>query len=175
VRRLLAAIVVLAVAIGAVYWFAFRDSTVVARVHVPILTSTIGSGSEAVGVSSTGQIVRFLPVPEEPPLPTLPLAEVPKGGRLAGHPLEQALVLGAAPAALRPYVERSYYGESGVDVLLTSGIELKFGDDSQASRKWHAAAAVLADPSITALDYVDLHAPDRPSWGGSGHTLPPLP
>ena len=73
--------------------------------------------------------------------------------------LEQARVLGAAPAALRPYLASSYYGESGVDVELTSGIELRFGEPRRAARKWKAAAAVLADPSITALDYVDLHAP----------------
>ena len=82
--------------------------------------------------------------------------------------LEQVRVLGAAPAALRPYVEGSYYGESGVDVNLTSGIELRFGDSTQVARKWRAAAAVLADPSVTALDYVDLHAPaharDRWLW-----------
>ncbi len=89
--------------------------------------------------------------------------------------LEQARVLGAAPATLRPFLSRSYYGESGVDVETTSGIELRFGDDSQAKRKWKAAAAVLADPSIEALDYVDLHAPARPAIGGSGHTLPPAP
>jgi hypothetical protein len=156
----------------AIYWFAVRDSTVVARVHVPILTSKIETETEVVGVSSTGQIVRFLPVSEDRPLPRLPLTEVPKGHRLAGHPLEQARVLGGTPPTLRPYVERSYYGESGVDVLLTSGIELRFGDDTQVARKWKAAAAVLADPSITALDYVDLHAPGRPSYGGTGHTLP---
>ena len=80
----------------------------------------------------------------------------------------------AAPATLRPYIERSYYGESGVDVELRSGIELRFGDASQAVTKWEAAAAVLADPSIEALDYVDLHAPRRPARGGSGHTLPPI-
>jgi hypothetical protein len=175
VRRWLGGLVLVAVAVAAIYWFVFRDTTVVARIHVPVLTAAIDSGEEVTGVSSTGAIVRFLPVPEDPPLPRLPLAEVPKGARLAGHPLEQALVLGAAPGALRPYVERSYYGESGVDVILTSGIELKFGDASQAARKWRAAAAVLADPSITALDYVDLHAPNHPSTGGTGHTLPSLP
>ena len=174
-RRLLAAILVVVVAAAAVYWFVFRDSTVVARVHVPILTSAIDTGEEVVGVSSTGEVVRVLPVPEDRPLPRLPLTAVPKGARLAGHPLEQALVLGAAPGALRPYVERSYYGESGVDVLLTSGIELKFGDASQAARKWRAAAAVLADPSISSLDYVDLHAPNHPSVGGEGRTLPAPP
>jgi hypothetical protein len=62
-----------------------------------------------------------------------------------------------------------------VDVELTTGIELHFGDASQAARKWRAAAAVLADPSVTALDYVDLQAPSRPSWGGAEHELPPLP
>jgi hypothetical protein len=159
-------------AIVAVYWFAIRDSTVVARVHVPIITSTIGTGSEAVAVSSTGEVVRFMPVPENVELPHLPLTEVPKGHRLTGHPLEQARVLGAAPPALQPYIERSYYGESGVDVVLSSGIELHFGDDSQAARKWRAAAAVLADPTIVALDYVDLLAPGRPAIYGSGHTLP---
>jgi hypothetical protein len=101
--------------------------------------------------------------------------EAPKSGRLAGPMLEQARVLGAAPDGLRPYLANSYYGESGVDVETTSGIELRFGDASQAQLKWKAAAAVLADPSIEALDYVDLHAPTRPAIGGSGHTLPPAP
>jgi hypothetical protein len=173
VRRGLAALALVLVAIAAVYWLLIRDQTVEAHLHVPELTATIGSGEDAVGVSSEGKIVTFFPVPEEPPLPRLPLDEVPKSGHLAGPVLEQAKVLGAAPAPLRPYVERSYYGESGVDVDLTSGIELRFGDASQAQLKWKAAAAILADPSITALDYVDLHAPRRPTYEGEGHLLPP--
>jgi hypothetical protein len=60
-------------------------------------------------------------------------------------------------------------------VKLRSGIELRFGDASQAALKWKAAAAVLADPTIEALDYVDLNAPAHPAIGGSGHTLPPAP
>ena len=84
-------------------------------------------------------------------------------------------VLAAVPDQLRPYVESSYFGESGVDVMLTTGIELRFGDASQARRKWKAAAAVLADPSVTALDYVDLHAPNRAAYEGSEHELPPAP
>ena len=174
-RRWLAAIALVVVAAAAGYWFLLRDTTVTAKVEVPELASTIGSGEGAVGVSTEGEVVPFLPVPAEPPLPTLPIEQVPKSGRLAGPVLEQAKVLGAAPVALRPYVERSYYGKSGVDVVLTTGIELRFGDDSQAKRKWAAAAAILADPSITALDYVDLHAPRHPSTGGSEHSLPPAP
>ena len=89
--------------------------------------------------------------------------------------LEQARVLGAAPEALRPYLASSYYGESGVDVETTAGIELRFGDATQAKRKWKAAAAILADPEIEALDYVNVLAPARPTYAGSGHTLPPVP
>jgi hypothetical protein len=86
--------------------------------------------------------------------------------------LEQARVLGAAPEALRPCIEGSYYGESGVDVELRSGIEVRFGDATRAVEKWRAAVALLASPSVTTLDYVNVVSPSRPSTGGSGHTLP---
>jgi len=174
VRLVAAAVAVLVVGI-AIYWFAIRQDTAEPTVFVPRLAAQIGEGEEAVGVAANGAIVRWLPLPEEPPLPQLPLEEPPKGGHLRGPALEQARVLGAVPDELRPYVASSYYGESGVDVELTTGIELHFGDASQAARKWRAAAAVLADPSVTALDYVDLQAPSRPSWGGTEHELPPLP
>jgi cell division septal protein FtsQ len=72
-------------------------------------------------------------------------------------------------------VWRSFYGKSGIDVELRSGVELRFGDASRAAEKWRAAATVLADPAITALDYVDLQAPQRPAVYGSGHALPPVP
>lgn len=173
-RRWLIAVALLVVALGALYWLAIRDSTVAAKLEVPRATATIGTGSDAVAVGSDGQILAWLPLSEDQLLPYLPLSSVPRGGRLAGPILEQARVLGAAPATLRPYIESSYFGESGVDVELRSGIELRFGDASQVAAKWKAAAAVLADPSITALDYVDLHAPRRPAVGGSGHTLPPI-
>ena len=101
-------------------------------------------------------------------------AQRQKGRASQGPVLEQVRVLAAAPPALRPYVAGSYFGESGVDVELSSGIELRFGGAAEAARKWRAAAAVLADPSITALDYVDLSAQGAPAVGGSGHTLPPI-
>jgi hypothetical protein len=175
VRRQLLAIGLLVVGIAAVWFFLIRDTVVIPAVIVPEATATIGSGEEAVAVTAAGAVVPWLPLPEESELPELPLSEVPKTGRLAGPMLEQARVLGAAPAALRPYLARSYYGESGVDVETTSGIELRFGDASQTARKWKAAVAVLADPSIEALDYVNVNAPGRPTFGGSGHTLPPPP
>jgi Cell division protein FtsQ/DivIB, C-terminal len=176
VKGRLAAGAVLAVVLAtAAYCFLLREKTAQPTVAAPQLAATIGFGSEAVGVSSNGDIVPWLPLPEDPPLPRLPLTEAPAGGRLRGPALEQARVLGAVPDPLRPYVESSYFGESGVDVNLTSGIELRFGDATQAKRKWRAAAAVLADPTLAAVDYVDLHAPSRPAISGSGHELPPPP
>jgi cell division septal protein FtsQ len=175
VRRALLAALLVAIAALAVYWFALRDTTVEPHVAVPRAVATIGSGSETVAVGPDGQVLSWVTVAAGAKLPRLPLSEPPKGGRLAGTALQQVRVLAATPAALRPYVAASRYGESGVDVELSSGIELRFGDASQAARKWKAAAAVLADPKLTALDYVDLHAPGRPDVGGSGHALPPPP
>lgn len=169
------AVVLAVIAAGFIFQKLFGDETVTGTVRVPVPVATIGAGEDAVAVAGNGAIVHWWPLPDEPELPRLPLAEAPDGGRLAGPMLEQARVLGAAPRALRPYLASSYYGESGVDVETTSGIELRFGDASQADLKWKAAAAVLADPEIEALDYVDLHAPAHPAIGGSGHTLPPPP
>ena len=174
VRRVLLWAAVGLAALAVAYWLLIRDTTVDAQLQLPRATATIGTGSEAVAVGPHGQILAWLPLSEEMQLPVLPLAAPPASGRLAGPVLQQARVLGAAPATLRPYIGSSYYGESGVNVELRSGIELRFGDASQAAAKWRAAAAVLADPSITALDYVDLLVPRRPSVGGSGHSLPPL-
>lgn len=172
-RRWLAIAALVLVAIGAAYWFLVRDTTVVGQVRMPRPTSTIGTGEDAIAVGPNGRILAWLPLPEGLQLPALPLSTPPGNGRLAGPVLQQAKVLGAAPATLRPYIGSSYYGESGIDVELRSGIELRFGDASQAAAKWKSAAAVLADPSITALDYVDLRVPRRASVGGSGHALPP--
>ncbi|HET7507736.1 MAG TPA: hypothetical protein VFJ53_05200 [Solirubrobacterales bacterium] len=173
--RLIAGAVLAAVVLLAAYWFLIRQETAEPRVLVPRLAATIGEGEEAIGVAADGALVRWLPLPEEPPLPRLALEDPPKGGRVKGPALEQVRILAAVPNELRPYAESSGYGESGVEVTLTTGVELFFGDDSQAAKKWRAATAVLADPEVTALDYVDLQAPDRPSYGGSEHELPPAP
>jgi hypothetical protein len=171
--RLLGLALILALAGGAAYRFVLRDTTVDPQVVLAQAAATIGAGSDAVAVGPEGQILTWLPLPEGLQLPGLPLSAPPANGRLAGPVLQQARVLGAAPVGLRPYLESSYYGENGVDVKLRSGIELRFGDASRAAAKWKAAAAVLADPAVTTLDYVNLYAPGRPDVGGSGHTLPP--
>jgi len=157
------------------YLFVLRDTSASPRLVVSEPVAMLGSGDTALAIAADGSFLRWLPPPEEGSLPELPLAEPPDGERVKGTAFQQVRVLAAAPPALRPYLARSYYGESGVDVELTSGIELRFGDASGAARKWRAAAAVLADPELTAVDYVDLHVPGRPAVYGSGHELPPIP
>lgn len=168
--------VILAVIVVAFAWQRIFGSNAI----TPHLVSSrpvaaIGGGEDAVAVAGDGTVLAWFPVSEDSGLPQLSLVSAPKGPRVQGPALEQVRVLAVAPPALQPYVARSYFGESGVDVELTSGIELRFGNALEAGRKWRAAAAVLADPEVTALDYVDLRAPGRPARGGSGHTLPPIP
>jgi hypothetical protein len=171
-RRVLAVLAgVVVVAIAYLWIFAATEVTPTVRVAYP--TAVIGAGDEAVGVTPDGQLLVGRPPPEEGTLPSLPTPEEPPpDGRLTGTLREQAIVLGAAPAALRPCVAFSRYGETGVEVELRSGIELRFGDATRAEEKWHSAIALLADPSITALDYVNVVSPARPSTEGSSHPLP---
>jgi hypothetical protein len=173
--RVIVAIAVVLVAVVAAYWFLIRAGSAEPHVMVPQLAATIGEGDEAVGVAGDGAVVRWLPLPDDPSLPQLPLEEVPKGGRVKGTALEQVQVLAAVPGALRPYLARSYFGENGVAVELTTGIEIYFGDAARAGRKWRAAAAILADPEVTALDYVNVISPNRATYEGSGHELPSAP
>ncbi len=172
-RRLLILPVAVALAVAA-YLLLLRDTTAAPHLVPSRAAAVIGEGEDAVAVGTDGRVLTWLPVPEEGSLPRLPLDAAPADGRLHGPVLEQAKILGAAPTALRPFLESSYFGESGVDVTLTTGAELRFGNASGAKKKWRAAAAILASPSVTAFDYVDLHAPSHPAIHGSGHTLPSL-
>jgi Cell division protein FtsQ len=170
------AVIVVVILVAFIYQRLFGDEAVTPHLVSSQPVALIGGESdEPLAVAADGTILAWFPVPEESSLPRLPLEAPPRGPRVEGPMLEQVRVLAAVPDALRPAISGSYYGESGVDVELVSGIELRFGNASQAARKWRAAAAVLADPSITALDYVNLHAPAHPSVGGSGHALPPIP
>ncbi len=174
-KRRLAAILLVAGALAATYQFSLRDTAVAPHLVPSQPTSAIGTGSSAVGVAADGTLLSWLPLPKDFSLPQLPLSTPPKRARLTGTMLQQARVLGAAPPTLRPYIRRRPYGASRRDVELKAGVELRFGDASRAAKKWKAAAAVLANPSVTTLDYVDLLAPRHPAIGGSGHTLPAVP
>ncbi|HEY5977579.1 MAG TPA: cell division protein FtsQ/DivIB [Solirubrobacterales bacterium] len=171
--RLIAGGAAALIAIFAVYSFFLADESVAPpSIRIAFATAVIGEGEEALGVTPYGEVLSGKPAPKEGTLPSLPDVPPPKNGRLSGPMLAQAKVLGAAPEPLRPCIARSYHGESGVDVELRSGIEVRFGDPTRVAEKWVAAIALLADPAITALDYVNVSSPARLSTGGSGHSLP---
>lgn len=174
VRKIGLALVAVAVVAVAVYWFALRDSSTTTAKAAPVhAVAQIGEGKRVIVVGSDGRLLGSSADKKKDQLPVLPLKERPKGDRVKGHVLEQVHVIAAAPKALRRYIAGTNYGKSGVDVEFTSGIEARFGADRGAAKKWKATAAVLADPSVTMLSYVDVHAPTRPTVGGEEHELPP--
>lgn len=116
--------------------------------------------SDGVVLGSAGEQAELLPLVGD--------GEPPEAGRLGGIALEQALVLGAAPTELRTYIDRSDETENGVEVTLSNGLVLIFGDPGKAAEKWKAAATVIADPELSGAGYVDLTVPMRPAVGSGG-------
>lgn len=172
-RRVALAIVVVAIAAVALYWFALRDSQAPTASTEPARpVAQIGEGKQVLIVAADGKVIGSA-AGKSSNLPVLSLKGRPKGDRVRGHVREQVNVLAAAPKAIRRFVVSTGYGKTGVDVETSSGIEIRFGDDRGAEMKWKAAAAVLADPSVTVLSYVDVHAPTHPTVGGEEHELPP--
>jgi cell division septal protein FtsQ len=127
-------------------------------------------GRDETPVAADGTILTGLTLPKDDAskLPVLKVDQVRESGRLAGTPLEKALVIGAAPAPLRPLIagEKVEPG-TGVVVTMDGGFRIEFGSSELPGRKWAAAAAVLADRGLHSLTYVDVRIPTRPAVGGS--------
>jgi cell division septal protein FtsQ len=133
-------------------------------------TLVVQSGGQSVPAAGDGTLLRGLELGEDTRdrLPVLELAELPRSGELAGEPLAQAVVAGAAPAPLRPLIEKiSFEDETGVEITMKGDIPIRFGDAEEAAAKWAAAAVVLADPKLEILSYIDVRVPDRPAVGGA--------
>jgi cell division protein FtsQ len=115
-----------------------------------------GDGTVLAGISTAGL-----------DLPLLDASAESGAAMLDGTALEQARVLGAAPAPLRPLIEASSADSEGIEVTLADDISLRFGDASRVDAKWTAAARILADGELGGLSYIDLSAPERPAVGGA--------
>jgi cell division septal protein FtsQ len=133
-------------------------------------------------VADDGTVLTGIDVPsdEAKDLPELRVGQLPASGRLAGEDLEQALVLGAAPEPLRPLIEGVEWSpEEGVVVTMRGEIPIRFGTGGRAEAKWIAVAAILADPKLKAVSYLDVRVPERPAVGGTGEgavaETPPAP
>lgn len=128
----------------------------------------VDAEGKEVPIADDGTVLAGVSIPDGAQLPTLELDNAPTEGALGGEALEQALVLGAAPEPLRALIEGVDHSEDyGVEVRLRGEIPLRFGDGARAGEKWAAAAAVLADPKLTAITYLDLRVPERPAVGGA--------
>ena len=125
--------------------------------------SILGEGSQALLIADDGTILGGAEGLEG----DLPALEgerpAPDATRLEGRDLSMALVLGAVPSELRPYVVAASSGEKGIEVELTNGLVLIFGDDSSTGAKWRAAASVIADPELIGATKIDLSYPSRPA------------
>ena len=132
----------------------------------------IGSGEEARAVDASGVILPTLDLANFD-LPRLPLDELPDNVRVEGGVADQVAVLAAAPTPMLELAQETRLTPAGVEVVMPGGIELRFGSPRKAADKWRAAAAILADPELGELGYVDLTSPSRSAAGGTGATLPP--
>jgi cell division protein FtsQ len=137
-------------------------------VHViernPVLVAS--DGNRQVPVAADGSLLPGVDVTGAH-LPVLTVDQIPTSGSLGGEALDQAHVVAAAPKPLASLVEGIATTHSyGVVITLQGGFDLRFGPPTNPTQKWAAAAAVLADPKVTSLRYVDVRVPSRPAIGG---------
>jgi cell division protein FtsQ len=135
--------------------------------------SVIRAGGRTIPIAPDGAVLAGIETPDG--LPEIAADSAPSGRTVRGAELDQALVLGAAPAELRSRVRRSLIAQGGVAVKLDDGVRLYFGDPVRVHAKWDAATRVLADPRIDQLTYIDLTVPERPAVGGTGAPPPSDP
>ena len=135
----------------------------------PVLMAA--AGGQALPVAGDGAVLPGVDV-SSLQLPTIDVGELPARGTLTGDPLQIARVMGPAPKPLLELVDEvSIGGEEGVQVTLRGDVPVWFGGSDDAAAKWDAAAAILADPQIDNLTYVDVRVADRPSIGGAAPTV----
>ncbi len=131
--------------------------------------------ADGLPVAGDGTILRGLPV--EGRLPTIDTRGAVQGNRLKDPAaLHAARVAGAAPAPLRPRLERvGLRSPDGIVVELREGPEIIFGDARHVRAKWIAATRVLADAEAEGATYIDVRLPGRPAAGGlPAATLAPV-
>jgi cell division protein FtsQ len=130
--------------------------------HRPVVAVTIDGAR--VPVAGDGTLLRGQPTPAG--IPTLSIPTTNAGGHLTAPRGRAAVaILAAAPAALRPSVTGVLPGVDGLQLTLSNGPLVDFGDAARPRAKWAAIAAVLADPRAAGASYLDVRAPERPVAG----------
>ena len=142
-----------------------HDLALLVRERPPVLLAT--AGGESLPVAGDGTVLPGVEV-SGLKIPSIGVDELPAQGRLSGDALQIARVMGPAPKPLLELVEEiSVGGQEGVQVTLQGGVPVWFGGSDDAAAKWDATAAILADPQIDTLTYVDVRVAARPSIGGA--------
>jgi cell division septal protein FtsQ len=139
--------------------------------HDPVMVAT--DGSRSVPLAADGSLLEGVQV-EGDGLPQVQVGTLPASGRLSGEPLAEALVVGSAPQQLRKLIDDTSFSSDYGVVVTMRGIEVRFGTGGDAASRWRALAAILADPSLTSVTYVDLRVPSRPAVGGTSDPSPAI-
>jgi cell division protein FtsQ len=131
----------------------------------------VAEGDERIPVAADGTLLPQNPEPDGG-LPVLELKKPPPAAGLEGAAADQAVIAGAAPEPLRPLLhEIEHTPDHGIVVTLRGGIPVYFGTPAEAGPKWAAAAAVLADPKLESLNYLDVRVARRPAVGGAAGAI----
>jgi len=146
-----------------------HDLVLLVNERPPVLLAT--AGGESLPVAGDGTVLPGVDM-SDLKIPSVGVEELPAQGRLSGDALQIARVMGPAPKPLLELVEEiSIGGQEGVQVTLRGGVPVWFGGSDAAAAKWDATAAILADPQIDNLTYVDVRVAERPSIGGAAPTV----
>jgi cell division septal protein FtsQ len=141
-------------------------STLEVQVHeyVPVAALT-GPDGKSVPVAFDGTL---LPRVAKAKLPAVAVTATPERDGFESKRVRVLVgVLAAAPAPLRPQLERAYLDEErGIVVAMRDGPALELGTSSRLAAKWASAARVLAAPSSSGADQIDVRLPERPSASG---------
>ncbi len=137
------------------------------RIHVieQVPVAVIIAAGRRTEVAADGTLLRGAAAAST--LPAITLSVAPGGNRVTGTALAEVKLLAAAPYALLVKVSQASSDASrGLVAALRDGPTLYFGEASDLSVKWTAAAAVLDDPGSAGAAYIDISDPARPAAGG---------
>jgi cell division protein FtsQ len=135
-------------------------STLRVSVDQRVAVAVLAAGERRLAVAADGTVLTGHETGE---LPQVAGGQVPQDGTLAGRPLVLARVLGGAPAALRPELDRAWAAGDGVRIALRAGLVIRFGSPDRRRAKWAAATRLLAARATVGADTIDVRLPERPT------------
>jgi cell division septal protein FtsQ len=132
--------------------------------YVPIAALT-GPDGRAVPVAYDGTL---LPRVTKTKLPAIAVTAAPERDGFESDRVRTLVrVMAAAPAPLRPQIDRAYAdADRGIVVALRDGPTLELGTSARLEAKWASATRVLAAPSASGAEEIDVRLPERPSARG---------